>query len=257
MPDSNSSRPASSTATRPSVTHRTRRPPVTVRDRQAYRGFGGPGERDKRAIAARRPLVCPVIMFRVSLLPELEPVTRQGPSSSDGTCTYSPAAQHRDGRQTRLYTPVAHCLFVVTQSREEPTSNVWLFHQLDVTSSTTGDPTVACRIGFHKPLCRTARGRYRRPEIGWPAVIEQYELYCLADRVFYDTLDRQDHGRGDFAASLRPVPQGWQDEPTDTWMHYAPDGSALPRQGWKIHVSSCVDDAERVCGGGRPCRPPR
>ncbi|MCT9932751.1 ATP-binding cassette domain-containing protein [Planotetraspora sp. A-T 1434] len=29
-------------------------------------------------------------------------------------------------------------------------------------------------------------------------------------------------------------------------MHYAPAGGALPQQGWKIHISSCMDQAERV-----------
>jgi hypothetical protein len=77
-------------------------------------------------------------------------------------------------------------------------------------------------------------------------VIEQYELYCLADHRFYDTLDGDRAEGPDFPICARPVPDGWDHEPTDTWMHYAPRGSALPRQGWKIHVSSCLDDAERV-----------
>lgn len=77
-------------------------------------------------------------------------------------------------------------------------------------------------------------------------MIEQYELYCLADRLFYDTVDNHDEGGRDFTVTGRPVPEGWQHEPTDTWMHYGPVGAAIPRQGWKIHVSACLEDAERV-----------
>ena len=31
-------------------------------------------------------------------------------------------------------------------------------------------------------------------------------------------------------------------------MHYAPHDPGLPLQGWKIHVSSCLADAERALG---------
>jgi predicted Ser/Thr protein kinase len=75
-------------------------------------------------------------------------------------------------------------------------------------------------------------------------VIEQYELYCLADPYFYDTLDRQPTEQADFARP--PVPDGWLHGPSDTWMYYAPEAVSLPGQGWKIHVSSCLEDAERV-----------
>lgn len=77
-------------------------------------------------------------------------------------------------------------------------------------------------------------------------MIEQYQLYCLADRHFYDTLDQQNTDHLDFAGCARPVPQGWNHVPSDTWMFYAPGECSLPSQGWKIHISSCMDDAERV-----------
>ncbi|MGH3941879.1 MAG: class III lanthionine synthetase LanKC [Pseudonocardiaceae bacterium] len=77
-------------------------------------------------------------------------------------------------------------------------------------------------------------------------MIEQYELYCLADQFFYDTLDQQRTDHTDFPTCSNPVPEGWDHAPSDTWMYYAPREVALPSQGWKIHVSSCLDDAERV-----------
>lgn len=75
---------------------------------------------------------------------------------------------------------------------------------------------------------------------------EQYEAYCLADRVFYDTPSQRPTRNPDFAVAARETPAGWDHEPGDTWMYYAPTERALPAQGWKIHVSSCLADAERV-----------
>ena len=73
-----------------------------------------------------------------------------------------------------------------------------------------------------------------------------YETYCLADRYFYDKPTRHPLEDTDFELTSRAVPQGWLHEPSDTWMYYVPDDLALPTQGWKIHVSSCLADAERV-----------
>ncbi|MDX6279630.1 MAG: putative SapB synthase, partial [Kribbellaceae bacterium] len=76
--------------------------------------------------------------------------------------------------------------------------------------------------------------------------MEQYELYCLADRLFYDTPNNRGTEEPDFAACARPVPGGWEHHAGDVWMHYAPAGAELPPQGWKIHVSAGLDDAERA-----------
>jgi tRNA A-37 threonylcarbamoyl transferase component Bud32 len=77
-------------------------------------------------------------------------------------------------------------------------------------------------------------------------VIEQYELYCLADEYFYDALDPARTAHRNFAACDRPVPDGWVHAASDPWMFYAPRELAIPLQGWKVHVSSGLDDAERV-----------
>ncbi|MDX6259870.1 MAG: putative SapB synthase, partial [Kribbellaceae bacterium] len=76
--------------------------------------------------------------------------------------------------------------------------------------------------------------------------MESYELYCLADRRFYDSPTNRGAEHPDFALCSRPVPAGWSHVPGETWMHYAPDGLELPAQGWKIHVSSGLEDAERT-----------
>jgi hypothetical protein len=76
--------------------------------------------------------------------------------------------------------------------------------------------------------------------------MEQYELYCLADRQFYDTPANRGIEDPDFALCSRPVPDGWEHDAGEIWMHYAPHDPGLPLQGWKIHVSSCLEDAERT-----------
>ncbi|WP_433021105.1 class III lanthionine synthetase LanKC [Kribbella sp. CA-294648] len=77
--------------------------------------------------------------------------------------------------------------------------------------------------------------------------MEQYELYCLADGLFYDTPSNRGAGEEpDFPACSRPVPAGWEHVPGDVWMNYAPRGAELPQQGWKIHVSAGLEDAEKA-----------
>ncbi|MEU7997696.1 class III lanthionine synthetase LanKC [Micromonospora sp. NPDC049060] len=74
---------------------------------------------------------------------------------------------------------------------------------------------------------------------------ERYDSYCAADRLFYDSLGSAVE-QPTFAAAQRPVPDGWRSEPLDDWLIYAPEGGTLPQQGWKIHVSATLDNAERV-----------
>ncbi|WP_307854686.1 class III lanthionine synthetase LanKC [Micromonospora sp. C31] len=74
---------------------------------------------------------------------------------------------------------------------------------------------------------------------------ERYDSYCAADRLFYDSLGRAVE-QPTFAAAQRPAPEGWRSEPLDDWLIYAPEGGKLPQQGWKIHVSATLDNAERV-----------
>ncbi|WDZ83226.1 class III lanthionine synthetase LanKC [Micromonospora cathayae] len=73
---------------------------------------------------------------------------------------------------------------------------------------------------------------------------ERYDSYCAADRTFYDSLGNATDGLT--FVSGRPAPAGWSAEPTGDWMIYAPEGGTLPQQGWKIHVSAGVGNAERV-----------
>ncbi|MGN9778864.1 class III lanthionine synthetase LanKC [Micromonospora sp. H33] len=76
-------------------------------------------------------------------------------------------------------------------------------------------------------------------------VDDRYDSYCAADRLFYDSLGSAVE-QPTFAAARRPVPDGWRAESLDDWLIYAPDGGTLPQQGWKIHVSATLANAERV-----------
>ncbi|MFE9192969.1 class III lanthionine synthetase LanKC [Micromonospora sp. NPDC007208] len=74
---------------------------------------------------------------------------------------------------------------------------------------------------------------------------ERYDSYCAADPLFYDSLGSA-VAQPVFPAAERPMPAGWRREPLDDWLIYAPDGGSLPQQGWKIHISAGLANAERV-----------
>ncbi|MFL9655405.1 class III lanthionine synthetase LanKC [Streptomyces sp. PB17] len=77
-----------------------------------------------------------------------------------------------------------------------------------------------------------------------------YAVYCDADPYFYDaphrTADRTGAARSRYAAASSPVPQGWQRHESGDWLALRPADADLPAQGWKIHVSACLDNAEGV-----------
>ncbi|MDG4859442.1 class III lanthionine synthetase LanKC, partial [Streptomyces sp. T-3] len=80
---------------------------------------------------------------------------------------------------------------------------------------------------------------------------QRYEVFCLADRYFYETPDRLSVNGDDgtvplYEAARRPVPEGWRSTVNGDWLHLAPAGSNRPLQGWKIHVSACLDNAEKI-----------
>jgi tRNA A-37 threonylcarbamoyl transferase component Bud32 len=72
-----------------------------------------------------------------------------------------------------------------------------------------------------------------------------YEAFCIADRRFYDT-PTSGKTADDYAIVGREVADGWVRTLNDHWAMHAPKGADLPSQGWKIHVSSCVDNSEDV-----------
>ncbi|MGH3390299.1 MAG: class III lanthionine synthetase LanKC [Actinomadura sp.] len=80
---------------------------------------------------------------------------------------------------------------------------------------------------------------------------QRYELFCLTDPLFYDTPLAPQTGHLDYPIANRPVPVGWRRFEQDDWLVYGPDetisgGIELPGQGWKIHVSACLGNAEEI-----------
>lgn len=75
---------------------------------------------------------------------------------------------------------------------------------------------------------------------------ERYSAFCFADRHFYDSPVRTRGDDVDFATALQPVPEGWDRSESGDWLIYHPTDGNLPPQGWKIHASATLDDAERI-----------
>ncbi|WP_051807812.1 class III lanthionine synthetase LanKC [Actinoplanes subtropicus] len=76
---------------------------------------------------------------------------------------------------------------------------------------------------------------------------KRYFEYCRTDRCFYDAPAEPSAGEG-FAVARRALPPGWRSRVADGWLSYAPDGVTLPAQGWKIHASATMDNADEVLG---------
>ncbi|MEU5977069.1 class III lanthionine synthetase LanKC [Streptomyces sp. NPDC047315] len=78
----------------------------------------------------------------------------------------------------------------------------------------------------------------------------EYAAYCQTDGDFYDApLRHADADTPDAAlyeAARAPVPDGWETTRSGDWLSYLPTGLALRPQGWKIHVSAAIDNAESV-----------
>jgi hypothetical protein len=76
-------------------------------------------------------------------------------------------------------------------------------------------------------------------------VDKQYEQYCLADPFFYDSPQERDQ-QALFPISRRPLPHGWDRAYQGDWLINIPPGRPVPAQGWKIHVSACLDNSDEV-----------
>ncbi|HEX8627879.1 MAG TPA: class III lanthionine synthetase LanKC [Catenuloplanes sp.] len=75
---------------------------------------------------------------------------------------------------------------------------------------------------------------------------QRYETFCVVDPLFYDSPTSTEVVTGTFPMAARPIPSGWARETRDDWLVYGSDGGTLPAQGWKIHVSACLHNAERI-----------
>ena len=76
--------------------------------------------------------------------------------------------------------------------------------------------------------------------------MEAYEAFCLADPWFYDAPSRTRGDDVDFEAAGRPLPEGWERSDSDDWLICWPPTTDVPPQGWKIHISACLDNADVI-----------
>ncbi|WP_369359542.1 class III lanthionine synthetase LanKC [Streptomyces sp. cg2] len=75
-----------------------------------------------------------------------------------------------------------------------------------------------------------------------------YLAHCLADPDFYDTAQRWDDSASRFTRAGAEPPGGWQRFEQGLWVLQLPPDHRLPEQGWKVHVSAGLDNAEEVLG---------
>ncbi|MFF3501387.1 class III lanthionine synthetase LanKC [Streptomyces sp. NPDC003247] len=73
----------------------------------------------------------------------------------------------------------------------------------------------------------------------------RYEAYSYADKMFYDSPVRWATVQ-EFAAVGESLPHGWLGSAREVWVGRRPADVELPDQGWKIHVSACMDNAEHI-----------
>ncbi|GAA3800557.1 class III lanthionine synthetase LanKC [Streptomyces coacervatus] len=74
-----------------------------------------------------------------------------------------------------------------------------------------------------------------------------YLPYCRPGGLFYDR-PAADEGSpaAAFGRSLAALPEGWRRRSDSDWTAVLPPAVELPRQGWKIHVSATLQNAEAV-----------
>ncbi|TPW20138.1 MAG: Membrane translocator, partial [Elusimicrobia bacterium] len=73
------------------------------------------------------------------------------------------------------------------------------------------------------------------------------QLFMLSDRLTYETMDRYVHRPADFEArAAARLDASWTLGRKGSWLNALPAGARLPLQGWKIHLSARLADADGV-----------
>ncbi|MDQ7906430.1 class III lanthionine synthetase LanKC [Phytohabitans sp. ZYX-F-186] len=72
---------------------------------------------------------------------------------------------------------------------------------------------------------------------------DRYEAFCMASPLFYDALHST--RKASFRTAERALPAGWSRHERDDWWIFS-SGRDVPAQGWKIHVSATLGNADWV-----------
>lgn len=78
--------------------------------------------------------------------------------------------------------------------------------------------------------------------------MKKKETYSFADPIFYESPHLAKREGIHFEVAGRESPEGWRHLHRDVWTTMIPPDTPRLRQGWKIHVSACPDNVERVLG---------
>src|SRR3569833_3113891 len=76
--------------------------------------------------------------------------------------------------------------------------------------------------------------------------MKKKETYSLADPAFYESPHLMNSEGHLFGVALRNPPEGCERLHRDLWITMVSPARPLPIQGWKIHVSACPGNAEKV-----------
>ncbi|MGC5011890.1 class III lanthionine synthetase LanKC [Streptosporangium sp. DT93] len=81
---------------------------------------------------------------------------------------------------------------------------------------------------------------------------DMMQIYTLADPLFFEEPTRWSGGVGfigdaELAVSREAVPEGWVRKERGVWVSLRPAGQATAEQGWKVHLSATLDNADRLC----------
>ena len=72
-------------------------------------------------------------------------------------------------------------------------------------------------------------------------------LFTVADKLFYETLDRYVPNKQAFFDPVKSLlPANWNVHRSEMWFHITPQGTTLPTQGWKIHASATPANAKEL-----------
>jgi len=70
----------------------------------------------------------------------------------------------------------------------------------------------------------------------------------MADFLWYERLENIADDATLFSVARSEPPPGWVRGHFDAWVAWQPQGARLPAQGWKVHVSAVIDEADTVIG---------
>ena len=76
----------------------------------------------------------------------------------------------------------------------------------------------------------------------------QHAEYLVSDRLWYDVLENLADDKSRFSSTDISPPHGWVRGQFDGWVGWQPKDLELPSQGWKVHVSARISEANEIIG---------